>query len=131
MMKKCSNSSQVVKHFLFSTKRNDDCQKVPAMRCRIEKRKVRSQTHMDVLKCIHTLILYNDHYCSKYIYFRYKQVIKTKPETTCKRMPRQFCRNEDCKDTHKTSTANILDEELCYYRIQMVRTLFTFLCSMP
>ena len=49
------------------------------------------------------------------------KVIKTKPETTCKRMPRQFCRNENCEDTHKTSTANILDEELCYYRIQMVR----------
>ena len=55
-------------------------------------------------------------------------MVKTKPETTCKRMPRQFCRNENCEDTHKTSTANILDEELCYYRIQMVRTVSFFIC---
>ena len=55
-------------------------------------------------------------------------MVKTKPETTCKRMPRQFCRNENCEDTHKTSTANILDGELCYYRIQMVRTVSFFIC---
>ena len=41
MMKKCSNSTgETVNNFLFPRKKNKVCQKVPAMRCRIEKRKV-------------------------------------------------------------------------------------------
>ena len=32
-------------------------------------------------------------------------------------------RKENCEDPQIASTANILDEELCYFRIQMVRLL--------
>ena len=40
MMKKCTNTSQEESNFLFAKKENEDCQNVPAMRCKIEKRKV-------------------------------------------------------------------------------------------
>ena len=46
--------------------------------------------------------------------------MKTKPVSKCERMPRQFCRKEDCENIHRSSTVNILDQELCYYRIQRV-----------
>merc|ERR1719479_320170 len=52
-----------------------------------------------------------------------RKVMKTKPVSKCERMPRQFCRKEDCENTHRSSTVNILDEELCYYRIQMVNEI--------
>ena len=40
MMKKCSNGTQEESNFLFAKKENEECQNVPAMRCKIEKRKV-------------------------------------------------------------------------------------------
>ena len=71
-----------------------ECRKFPAMRCKIEKMKV----------------------------------MKKKPETKCERMPRQFCRKEECgggggsnDDPDLTSVTSIMDESLCYFRIQMVR----------
>lgn len=76
-----------------------NCSKIPAMRCRIEKMKV----------------------------------MKKKPETKCERMPRQFCRKEDCNDpvpaaaavaeAEATSLTSIMDESLCYFRIQMVNEI--------
>ena len=55
------------------------------------------------------------------------KVMKKKPETKCERMPRQFCRKEECggggsnDDPDLTSVTSIMDESLCYFRIQMVR----------
>lgn len=73
-----------------------ECSKIPAMRCRIEKMKV----------------------------------MKKKPETKCERMPRQFCRKEACEsdplaaaETDSTSLTSIMDESLCYFRIQMVNEI--------
>lgn len=70
-----------------------ECRKFPAMRCKIEKMKV----------------------------------MKKKPETKCERMPRQFCRKEECggsnDDPDLTSVTSIMDESLCYFRIQMVNEI--------
>jgi len=77
-----------------------ECRKFPAMRCRIEKMKV----------------------------------MKKKPETKCERMPRQFCRKEACSGSvdslpslqagnPPTSVNSIMDEKLCYFRIQMVNEI--------
>ena len=53
-------------------------------------------------------------------------MVKTKPETTCKRMPRQFCRNENCEDTYKTSTAKSKNEKL--HIIAPILRLIFFSC---
>ena len=53
MMKKCSNKSQNLQHILFGSKGNNNCHKVPAMRCRIEKRKV----NWEIISSIHFYLI--------------------------------------------------------------------------
>lgn len=60
-------------------KGGEGCKRMPAMRCRIETRKV----------------------------------VKTKPETKCRRLPRQFCRKEECRAEAR--------QQKCYFRTQTVR----------
>lgn len=95
-----SSKSDVMKVMMKMMKPSleERCSKYPAMRCRIEK----------------------------------KTVIKTKPETKCQRVPRQFCRKEDCSFKGGDSNSDkvedpkameIMDEALCYYRIQTVREI--------
>ena len=54
MMKKCSNKSQNLQHILFGSKGNNNCHKVPAMRCRIEKRKV----NWEIISSIHFYLIF-------------------------------------------------------------------------
>ena len=49
-----------------------------------------------------------------------KMVTKTKPETKCRRVPREFCRKEECGDYSDTNEK--LDDG-CYFRTQMVRLI--------
>ncbi|QQP51887.1 Uncharacterized protein FKW44_013372, partial [Caligus rogercresseyi] len=56
---------------------DNECSRVPSMKCAIEKR----------------------------------EVTKVKPETSCRRVPRNFCRKVDCAKEA---------EKACYYRVQMV-----------
>ena len=63
------------------------CKRVPAMRCKIEKR----------------------------------TVVKTKPESKCSRVPRQFCRKEDCNKIEEEENL-FSDDPNCYYRNQIVST---------
>ena len=57
MMKKCSNGTQEESNFLFAKEENEECQNVPAMRCKIEKRKVRNNTYTDLS---HELFLFHN-----------------------------------------------------------------------
>ena len=66
MMKKCTNTSQEESNFLFAKKENEDCQNVPAMRCKIEKRKV----SINLGICLSYKNLFNRTMCSfEKIYF--------------------------------------------------------------
>lgn len=40
--------------------------------------------------------------------------MKTKPETKCHRLPREFCHKEDCKDEAEAGTARLLLEKEIY-----------------
>jgi len=64
------------------------CRRVPAMRCKIEKR----------------------------------TVVKTKPESKCSRVPRQFCRKEDCNKSDEEENLFNNDPN-CYYRNQIVNEI--------
>lgn len=67
--------------------------------------------------------------CRKFPAMRCKiekmKVMKKKPETKCERMPRQFCRKEECSGPQdpETSVTSIMDESLCYFRIQRVNEI--------
>ena len=48
-----------------------------------------------------------------------RTVVKTKPESKCSRVPRQFCRKEDC--SQKDVDENLYNNDPnCYYRNQIV-----------
>ena len=71
LMEKCGGGGEEDENGLL-----DDCVRVPAMRCKIEK----------------------------------VMVMKSKPETKCVRVPREFCRKEACE----------AEKEECYFRNQVV-----------
>lgn len=48
-----------------------------------------------------------------------RTVVKTKPESRCSRVPREYCRKENCKDEEEQSELMSGDPN-CYYRNQIV-----------
>ena len=48
-----------------------------------------------------------------------RTVVKTKPESKCSRVPRQFCRKEDCNKIEEEENL-FSDDPNCYYRNQIV-----------
>lgn len=57
-----------------------------------------------------------------------RTVVKTKPESKCSRVPRQFCRKEDCDDAEHDEIIHDNDQN-CYYRNQVVSMIFLRLSS--
>ena len=48
-----------------------------------------------------------------------RTVVKTKPESKCRRVPREYCRKEECQPAKEALPLN-KDDPDCYYRNQIV-----------
>ena len=52
-----------------------------------------------------------------------RTVVKTKPETKCERVPKQFCRKERCTSQVNKIPGDKDTKSGCYFREQTVSTL--------
>ena len=51
-------------------------------------------------------------------------VVKTKPETKCNRVPKEFCKKQNCTQQQSSRTPKDTDDDsLCYFREQTVSVL--------